>query len=134
MSINAAPFTLVNTAVTTAQNAAAQTAIEDLEGMSSVTLVAKFGYGSGGTSCSAVVQMTPDEGTTWLDIARFDFLVAAATKWCVLEGSSAKAVASYTALASEGVNNGLLSNRLRVSITSVGTYVNTTLAVYAAVR
>lgn len=127
-------YTLASLAVTAALTASAQTAITKLDGMSAVTLEAELLYGSGGTSISVLVQSTFDAGTTWLDVGRFDFTTVAAKKWCVLQGLAAKAIATYAALASEGVNDGLLANQLRAVITSVGTYANTTVAVRASVR
>lgn len=127
-------YTLYAQAITGALTAQAQTVIVDLDGMGAVTLVAEFLGGTGGTSVSAVVQTTLDGGTKWLDIARFDFTNTAATKWCNLQALAAKAIASYVALASEGVNDALLGDRLRAVITSVGTYTNTTLNLRAAVR
>ena len=50
------------------------------------------------------------------------------------QGDAAKAIASYVALSSEGVNDGLISDRLRAVISSVGIYTNTTLSIRAAVR
>jgi hypothetical protein len=119
--------------ITVARTASALTSFDDLDGMTAVTLEAAFSYGSGGTSCSAVVQTTFD-GTSWRDIARFDFTLASATKHCNLEGLLSKAVTAYAALASEGVYDGVLGASLRCVITSVGVYANTVLSVRASVR
>lgn len=127
--------TLFAQAITTAITpAVAQTPIEDLDGMAAVTLFAELLGATGGTSISALVQTSFDGGSVWLDVARFDFTTSAAKKWCVLQGDAAKAIASYAALSSEGVNDGLLSDRLRAVISSVGIYTNTTLSIRAAVR
>jgi hypothetical protein len=126
--------TLAALSITSALSASAQTAIDDLDGMTAVTLEASFQWGSGGTSCSAVVQTTFDGGTIWRDIARFDFTTATAVKHCNLEGLLSKAVTSYAVLASEGVYDGVLGDQLRAVVTSVGTYVNTVLSVRASVR
>ena len=133
---NAGTFTLASEQITAARTAAALTAVEDLDGMTAVTLVARFSYGSvaSGGTCAAVVQTSLDGGTYWYDIARFDFTTANAVKKCNLEGLLSVAVGSYSVLASEGVNDGLLGDRLRVVITSVDTYANTTLDVRASVR
>ena len=66
-------YVLAATAITAALTAEAMSAIEDLDGMNAVTLVASLAYGSGGTTCVATVQTSFDGGTTWLDVARFDF-------------------------------------------------------------
>lgn len=121
--------------ITTALNGEAQTAIVDLVGMNAATIFAKLGYGSGGTSISAKVQTSVDNGTTWLDVARFDFTTATASKAANLSGLTAKAVAAYAALSAEGVNDGLLGDRLRALITTVGTYAGgTTLEIRASAR
>lgn len=125
--------TLASLAITAALAAQAQTAIDDLDGMTAVTLEARFGYGSGGTSCSALVQTTLD-GTNWIDIASFDFTTASAVKHCNLEGLLSKAVTAYAALTANTVYDGVLGDQLRCVVTSVGTYANTTLSVRASVR
>lgn len=102
--------------------------------MTALTLVATFGYGSGGTTASATVQTSADGGTTWLDIARFDFTTASAKKVANLSGLLSKAVAAYAALASEGVFDGVLGTQLRAMVTTTGTYVNSTLDIRAIAR
>lgn len=131
---NVGVFTLANLSIGAALSAEAQSAIIELDGMTAVTLVFEFAYGSGGTSVGAVVQTTFDGGTTWVDIARADFLVATRKAICNLEGLLSKAVTSYAVLSAEGVNDGVLGDQLRCVVTSVGTYANTTLAVRASVR
>lgn len=108
--------------------------IDGLDWMAAVTLFANFTYGSGGTSCVAVVQTTID-GVNWIDIARFDFAQASAGKRCNLSGLTPVGVAAVAALSSEGVLDGILGDRLRCKITSVGTYAgNTSISVRASVR
>lgn len=131
---NPGPKTLAAVNVTTALAAVAQTAIDDLDGMTAVTLTAEFQYGSAGATCSAVVQTTFDGGTVWWDIARFDFTTATRRAVCNLEGLLSKAITTYSALASEGVNDGVLGGSLRCVVTSTGTYINSTLAIRAGVR
>lgn len=127
-------YTLASLGVTTALTSSAQTAIDDLDGMTAVTLEAAFGYGSAGTTCFAIVQTTFDAGSTWRDIARFDFTTASAVKVANLSGLLSKAVTSYAALASENVLDGVLGDQLRAVISSTGTYVNTTIVIRASVR
>lgn len=132
---NAGCFPLAAQAITAPLAGVALAPIaEDLDGMAAVTLEFVFGYGSGGTTCSAVVQTRLGAGATWRDIARADFAQASAIKYCVVEASAAKAIAAYAALVAEGVNDGLLGDALQVVVTSTGVYANTTLAVNAAVR
>jgi hypothetical protein len=121
-------------AITTAKTAETQTAITNLDGMSGVTLLCELLGASGGSTISAWVQTTLDGGTTWLDVALFTFTTSAAKKWCVLQNTATKAIASYSAIAAEGVNDGLLGDRLRAVLTTTGTYANTTISIRASVH
>lgn len=132
--LNPGTYTLGSLSITAALSAQAQTAIDDLDGMTAVTLESVLAYGSGGTSVAAVVQTSLDGGTLWRDVARFDFTTASATKHATLSGLLSKAVTSYATLSSESVYDSVLGDRLRLVVTSVGTYANTTLTVRAAVR
>jgi hypothetical protein len=134
MALTPGVYTLASLGITTALTDSAQTAIDDVAGMTAVTLEASFSYGSGGTTCIAYVQTTFDGGTTWRDIARFDFATATAVKVANLSGLLSKAIAAYAALSAEGVLDGVLGDRLRVKVTSTGTYVGSTLSVRASVR
>ncbi len=112
-----------------------QAFIDRLEAMTALTLYAEFAYGSGGTSCAVIVQTSINQGADWIDIARFDFTTANGTKVANLSGLLSKAVTAVAALASEGVNDGVLGDRLRYKITSAGTYAgSTSVSVRAAVR
>lgn len=127
-------YDLATLAITTALTNSAQTAIVDLEGMSAANLLFEMLGGTGGTSIAALVQTSFDDGNTWLDVARADFLTTAGKIRCVVENDAALGMTAYVALAAQGVNNGLLGDRLRAVITSVGTYTNTSLAVRASVH
>lgn len=131
---NAGTFTLAALAIGAAKTLSLLTPITDLDGMQAVTLEANFQYGSSGTTCSAIVATTLDGGTTWRQIARFDFTTATAVKVANLNGHLSKAVTAYVDLASEGVLDGILGDQLAVYLVSTGTYVNTTLSVRASVR
>lgn len=131
---NPGVYTLASLGITTALTSSAQTAMEDMAGALAVTLEANFTYGSGGTTCIVTVQTTFDGGTTWRDIARFDFATATAVKVANLSGLLSKAVTAYAALSAEGVFDGVLGDEFRAIVTSTGTYVNTTLAVRMNVR
>lgn len=134
MALTPDVYTLASLGITTALSASAQTVIEDLDGMSSVTLEVAFGYGSGGSTAKAWVQTSFDGGTTWRDIALFEFTTASAVKFATLQTNSSKAVTAYAALSAEGVNDNILGDRLRAVVTTTGTYANSTLAVRASVR
>lgn len=116
-----------------AASAGIQTPIVNLDGMTAVTLEVAFSYTSGGTTCTVLVQ-TNFDGSTWRDIARFDFTTAAAVKHCNLEGLLSKAVSAYAALAAEGVYDGVLGNSLRCVVSSTGTYVGAQVSARASVR
>lgn len=131
---NASLKTLAALQIGAARALALLSPISDLDGVSAVTLEATFQYGSGGTTCSAIVATSFDGGTTWRHVARFDFTTAAAVKTANLSGLISKAVAAYADLASEGVNDGILGSMLAVYVVSTGTYANTTLSVRASVR
>lgn len=133
---NPGDYPLFAGAITTALDRAtgAQTAILNLEGMLAASLDFDFKWGSGGTSCSAVVQRSPDKGTTWRDIARADFLTTSKVTQFNLEGLLSKGATAYADLASEGVIDGMFGGQMRVVLIVVGTYVNTTLAVWLNAR
>jgi len=131
---NAGVYTLAALQITAAQNAIlSQT--NDLDGMTAVSLEANFQYGSGGTTCSAIVMTSFDGGITWRHIARFDFTTASATKTANISGLTAKGITAYDDLNSEGVNDGILGDLLALKLISTCTYANpTTLSVRASVR
>lgn len=131
---NPGVFPLAALQIGAAKSIALLTPITGFAGMTGVTLEANFQWGSGGSACSAIVATSFDGGTTWRHIARFDFTTAGRVAVANLSGLLSKAVASYSDLASEGVNDGILGDQLAVFLVSTGTYVNTTLSVRASVR
>jgi hypothetical protein len=131
---NPGVFTLAALQITAPKALALLTPIVSLDGMSAVTLEANFQYGSGGTNLSAIVATSFDAGTTWRHVARFDFTTVSLVKTANLNGLKSNAVAAYQDLAAEGVNDGLLGDRLAAYIVSTGAYANTLLSIRAAVR
>lgn len=133
---NAGLQTIAVIDLTAALNAQAYTPIEKLDGMSSVTLEFLFQYGSGGASCIAKVQTSIDGGVTWLDVARADFanVSRAPVTFNLNAGGQSFSAAAYAALATEGINDGILGDRLRALVTSTGIFANTSLGIYASVR
>lgn len=107
--------------------------VDRLEGAQALTLYAGFAYGSGGSTCAVIVETTLND-VDWVQIARFDFTTASAARVANLSGFLSKAVTAVSALGSEGVNDGVLGPKMRVRITSTGTYANTTVSVRAALR
>jgi hypothetical protein len=135
---NADTFNLASLGITANLSSQDQTPQLELAGMQSVTLDAKFVYGgSGGGTVTAIVQ-TRINDTDWRDIARFDFAVTTRSAHCTLNagGGASKAITTYAALSVEGVNDGILGDRLRAVVSSTGTAygANTTLDISAAVR
>ncbi len=109
--------------------------LDRLDGMTALSLQAEFAYGSGGTSAALAIQTSLDQGVNWIDICRFDFATASKVKVANLSGLLSKAVTEYAALSAEGVIDGVLGDRLRASLTTVGTYGgNTNLRLWAAAR
>lgn len=131
---NAGTFVLAALQISAASSLKLLSPIDDLDGMSACNIEANFQYGSGSGTCSAIVAVSTDEGTTWRHVARFDFTTASAVKWCNLSGLASKGVTAYADLASEGVSDGLLSDMMAVFIVSTGTYSATVLSVRAICR
>lgn len=103
------------------------TPLTNLVGMSTLTLSARFEYGSGGTTTIGKIQTSLNQGSTWIDIARFDFATAGLEKIINLTRNVA-ITSPYTVidLAAEGSINGILGDRLRAIVTSTGTYAGST--------
>lgn len=114
---------------------AAQSFVDRLYGMKSVSLWVEFDYGSGGATCIVVVQTSLNQGDDWIDIARFDFATADSKKHANISADPAAAPAAMAALGAEGKLDGILGDRLRAKITSTGTYAgNTSVSVRAVAR
>jgi hypothetical protein len=103
--------------------------VEDLEGIRSLALHARFAYGSGGTTCKVYVQTSLDQGTTWFDVACFAFTTAGLTR--VMNLSAMTPVTTPQAPADGGLADntaldGPLGDRFRAKVVSVGTYAGPT--------
>lgn len=129
---NAGDYVLAALTVTTAVTAQQQTAITDLDGMSSATLETEFS-GTGGDSCKALIRSRIGSGGTWREIASFDF-TASGSKSCTIVANTAASIAALATLSTNSVLQGFLGTELQAVVTSVGTWTNGTLAVRAAVR
>jgi hypothetical protein len=111
-------------------NGAATAYVGNLAGMRSVVAWANFDYGADGTTVNATIQTSLDQGTTWIDIIRFDFTTSDRKATAAVGTFAAGAVTTLAALGSEGKLDNVLGDRLRLKVTSTGTYAtNTTLSV-----
>jgi len=131
--------TLCSVAVTTAVTGSIQTPVTGFGKVTALTIQAAFTYvASSATSCDAYIQTSADGGTTWADIANFHFTTASATQ--IVNVSGLTAVTTPVAITDGTISNntvqqGMLGDRYRVKITSVGTYgAGTTLAVNVQAR
>ena len=101
--------------------------VDDLSGALAVTLSARLAYGSGGTSCYAVVETSLDQGVTWVQIARFDFTTSGLQKVMTVSGLTPRiAAATAGSLAADTALDGTLGDRLRATVVSTGTYTGST--------
>lgn len=110
--------------------------VDDLSGALAVTLSARLAYGSGGTSCYALVETSLDQGVTWVQIARFDFTTSGLQKVLTVSGLTPRlSAASAGSLSADTALDGTLGDRLRATVVSTGTYAGSTVvSVRANVR
>ena len=110
--------------------------VDDLSGALAITLSARLAYGSGGTSCYAVVETSLDQGVTWVQIARFDFATSGLQKLLTVSGLTPRiAAANAGSLSADTALDGTIGDRLRATVVSTGTYGGSTvLSVRANVR
>lgn len=110
--------------------------VDDLSGALAITLSARLAYGSGGTSCYAVVETSLDQGVTWVQIARFDFATSGLQKLLTVSGLTPRiAAANAGSLSADTALDGTIGDRLRATVVSTGTYAGSTvLSVRANVR
>lgn len=103
--------------------------VEDLDGLQSLGLHARFAYGSGGTSCTVYIQTSLDQGTTWFDVACFAFATAGLTRvmnLSALTPITTPAAPTDGALTDDTALDGPLGDRFRAKVISVGTYAGPT--------
>jgi hypothetical protein len=111
--------------------------VDRLEGMLAAAIEFRLAYGSGGTTVKAYLQTSFDQGQTWFDIACAAFTTSSAVKLINLSALTPKTTQvtpTDGSLTDDTCVDGLIGDRLRVKVTSTGTYVNTQLAVRAVVR
>lgn len=135
--LNPGDYSLCDTTITAAQNGVAMTPIQNLEGILAATIEAKFGYGSGGTTARVWVQVTLDDGQTWIDIACFSFTTGSGVRVVNLSGLTpvtTPITPSDGALADNSFVDGILGSAMRAKVSTTGTYSNTLLSVKVSVR
>ena len=123
-----------NAAITTALTGVAGTPLIGMVGMKALTVQAAFTTISGGTSADVYIQTSLDLGATWIDIMNFHFLTTTATKVSAVINTTALAAGvtpGSGALSANTILSGLLGDRVRALVTTVGTYVGTMLKVDA---
>ena len=99
--------------------------VVDLDGLTAVTLHVRFAPVSGGTTCKAWVQTSLDQGQTWADIFCAAFTTTAGFKIVNLSGLTPRTTVlapTDAALADDTAVDGVLGDRLRLKITSTGTF------------
>lgn len=104
--------------------------IDSLDGMLAASIEARFAYGSGGTSVDVYIQTSLDQGSTWIDVAQFRFTTASAAKVVNLSGLTpvtTPVTPTDGAMAQNTCQDGILGDRLRAKVVSVGTYAGATL-------
>lgn len=111
--------------ITSASDAtgATQAYLAGLGDIAAACIQCNFTYGSGGTSVKIVIETTFDQGSTWIEVARFAFTTASAEKLFNLSAMTAK-IAAYTpvALSDDTAVDGILGDRWRARKIVVGTY------------
>jgi hypothetical protein len=101
------------------------TAITALTGMQSLSVSLRFVYGSGGTTVKAYLQTSFDGGTTWDDIACWALAISAATKrwnFSALTPVTTPITPTDGAMADNTAQDGILGDRVRLKVVTVGTY------------
>lgn len=127
--LNPGIYSLGDQTITTAVTALVMTPVLDLDGLSAVTLFVRFAPTSGGATCKAWVQTSLDQGQTWMDVFCAAFTTAAGVKVVNLSALTPRTtvlVATDGTLGDDSTVDGVLGDRLRMKITSAGTYGSST--------
>src|SRR5262245_1246679 len=107
---------LLDTTLTTAVSQNKSAIVPSVSRINSLVVLARFHYGSGGTTATFWVQTSLNGGQTWVDIMCFAFTTAGATKVSAVHMHTALAAAvtpTDGALADNTIVNGLLGGYLR---------------------
>lgn len=116
--------TILNATLAAAVAADVTAGVFPIDRAESLTLHAICTVAGGGTTAKAWVQTSFDGGTTWMDIANFAFTTSTATRLYHLTPAAVTSIATPVdgTLADNTVVNGFLGDRLRVKLTTTGTY------------
>jgi hypothetical protein len=91
-----------------------QAYLDGLDGMVAATISANFVYGSGGDTLKAVVEVTLNQGATWIEVVRLAFAQASAEKVVNLSAlTPVTTVYAPTTLSDDTVKDGVLGPRWR---------------------
>lgn len=107
------------------------------DGLLALLAQARLAWGSGGTSIKAYLQTSLDQGETPLDVACFTFTTASAVKARNLSGLTPKTTdvpVTDATLADDTSIDGVLGDRFRVKVVSVGTYAGSTVLSCGAIK
>ena len=99
--------------------------VGNLEGMLGANVEIRFIYGAGGTSGKVYIQTSLDQGDTWVDVICMTFTITSVTKVFNLSGLTPKttgATPSDGALADDTSLDGVLGDRFRTKVSTIGTY------------
>lgn len=120
----------VTTAGTTIYPISTNALITDLSGMKYLVAIAKFIYGSSGTTAKVFVQTTLDNGSTWVDIMCLAFTTASLTKISAVTANIAPAAQAFSptdgSMTDNTVINGVLGSAVRIKVITAGTYAGDT--------
>lgn len=100
-----------------------------LAGVLAMSAQVRLSYGSGGTNVKAYLQTSLDEGTTPIDIACIVFGTAsenAVLNFSGLTPKTTQVTPTDGALADDTAVDGILGDRFRLKLVSVGTYAGST--------
>lgn len=130
------PLTLMSATLAAAVTGDVTAGVIPLARTESLTLHAIITVAGGGTTAKAWVQTSFDGGTTWMDIANFAFTTSTATRLFHLTPAAVTSIATPgdAALADNTAVNGFIGDRLRVKLTTTGTYTGASSFVVRALR
>lgn len=127
--LNPGIYSLGDQAITTAVTAVVMAPVVDLDGLTAVTLFIRFAPTSGTTTCNAWVQSSLDQGQTWIDVFCAAFTTTAGVKVVNLSALTPRTtvlVPTDGTLTDDTAVDGVLGDRLRMKITSTGTFGSST--------